>query len=268
MARSRSSNDREINPIFILFVFLIVGLFIIDQWIRANWNTIILIFQIISAIIIIGILLYIIYYFNKIKRERNEIERKKNATEREKIEDEIFQKEKKEREAQEREQFVQKQKGLGLVSYIDRHGKEFWVIPDEIEKIKQKDEDERVKESLLFKVTQEIEDFKPTREWKNENNYHIELLGWLRKAFPDIVEYEVQSGASRPDLVIKDIAIEIKGPTDSQALNTLPSKLIRYEPYYSNILIVLLECNFSEQHFEEIQRGIDNHFQNVKIIRK
>lgn len=106
------------------------------------------------------------------------------------------------------------------------------------------------------------------KQWGNENNYHIELLGWLKREFTDIVEYEVQSGASHPDLVIKDIAIEIKGPTDSQALNTIASKLLRYEQYYPIMIIVLFECNFSEQLFQEIQNGINKHFKNVTIIRK
>ncbi len=138
-----------------------------------------------------------------------------------------------------------------------------------INELKDKKEKEKQKYELLIShVIRSIEEFKPTKNWGNENNYHIELLGWLKREFPDIVEYEVQTGASRPDLVIKDIAIEIKGPTDSQAINTLPSKLIRYDQYYTNIIIVLFECNFSEQLFKEIQIGINRHFQNVTIIRK
>ena len=218
-------------------------------------------------------------------RERNEIERQNNATRKKKLEEEIIQKEKEaaarileeerfkqekeeeERSAQEREQFVQKQKALGLVSFTDRHGKEYWVIPEEIEKIKQKDEEERIKESLLFNVKQAIKEFKPSRQWGNENNYHIELLGHLKRDFPNI-RYEVQSGSSRPDLIIGNIAIEIKGPTDNQALNTLSTKILKYSHYYENIVIVLFECNFSERNFNEILSGINRNFPHVFVICK
>lgn len=210
----------------------------------------------------------------KIEFEKNEAIEREEEKKRLEDDEKRFEKEKqiakeeKKRKTLEREQFVQKQTAQGLVAFTDRNGEELWGTPEEIEKIKRIEEDERIKESLLFKVTNSIEEFEPTKDWGNENNYHIELLGWLKREFPDIVEYEVQSGASRPDLVIKEIAIEIKGPTDSQALNTLASKLLRYEQYYTNTIIVLFECNFSEQLFKEIQNGIDRHFQNVKIIRK
>jgi hypothetical protein len=197
----------------------------------------------------------------------------KDRKEHQRIEEEKKERERKNEEEAQRqrvlqEQFVQKQKALGLVSFTDRNGREYWEMPEEIEKIKQKDDEERIKESLLFKVIQAIEEFKPTKQWGNENNYHIELLGWLRRESPDIVGYEVQSGGSRPDLVIKNIAIEIKGPTDTQALNTLTTKILKYSLHYEHVIIVLFETNFSESNYQEIIEGFAKHFPHVKVIRK
>jgi hypothetical protein len=127
--------------------------------------------------------------------------------------------------------------------------------------------EEELKATLFYRVADVIEKFQPTKKWGNEDSYHKELQGFLRAHFPD-VKFEVQTGASRPDIVIENIAIEIKGPTDTQALTTLADKCLRYSGYYENMIIVLFEPQFSKERFKELQNGIAKFVPHVKIIQK
>jgi len=79
---------------------------------------------------------------------------------------------------------------------------------------------------------------------------------------------EIQTGASRPDIVIDEIAIEVKGPTDNQALNTLTTKCLKYSQYYKHLIIVLFEPQFSESNYWEIVNGIKTYSPHVEVIRK
>jgi len=78
----------------------------------------------------------------------------------------------------------------------------------------EREKEEKPKEKGLFnRVVKEIEKFTPAREkLGHEYNYQLNLHGWLKRKFPSAV-IERQKGASRPDIVIDDIAIETKGPT-------------------------------------------------------
>jgi hypothetical protein len=120
---------------------------------------------------------------------------------------------------------------------------------------------------LHVKVENSINSFKPSRKWEYERQYQDELYKWLKRDFPDTIEYEVTTGASRPDLVINDIAIEIKGPTGNAELNTLTTKFLKYSNHYPHFIIVLFDCSFSEGHFNEIYKGIKQVAPHVKIIR-
>jgi hypothetical protein len=130
-----------------------------------------------------------------------------------------------------------------------------------------KEKEIQLKQSLIFKVIESIENFKPAKKWHNEDSYHKELLGWLKQPFPEI-KYELQTGGSRPDLVIGKIAIEIKGPTDDNALNTLATKILKYSHYYEHVVFVLFEPSFSERNYKEITSGIKNTYLHVHVIRK
>jgi hypothetical protein len=121
---------------------------------------------------------------------------------------------------------------------------------------------------LQVNVENAIRNFKPGKRWQYERQYQDELYDWLKRDFPYIVEYEIQTGSSRPDLVIKDIAIEIKGPTGNRELDTLTTKFLKYSNYYPNFIIVLFDCNFTEGHYNDIYNGIRKHCPNVRIIRK
>lgn len=128
-------------------------------------------------------------------------------------------------------------------------------------------EEAKIKETLFYKVAESIKNFPPSRRYGNEFAYHTELQGWLKSQFRE-AKVEIQTGASRPDIVIADIAIEVKGPTDTQALNTLATKCLKYSQYYTHLIIVLFEPRFSESNYSEIVEGIKRYFPNVEVIRK
>jgi len=121
---------------------------------------------------------------------------------------------------------------------------------------------------LQVNVENAIRSFQPSKQCNKERDYHDELYNWLKRDFPYVVEYEVQTGSSRPDLVIKNIAIEIKGPTGKRELDTIATKLLKYSQYYPYFIVVLFDCNFSEGHYNEIYSAIRKNFPRVHIIRK
>ena len=252
MARRSRDND-EIDPLAVLLISIIGGLYLawtyiikpIIDWIIylgnqiINWvnqNTITIIIVILFAIILLAVWL----------RKR--------------------QHEKKQRDF-ERRKYVEEQTAKGLVKFSDRFGNEKWGLLEEIEEWKRRDEEEKMKESLLHRVSESIEKFEPSRRYGNEFGYHTELQGWLKAYFPN-AKVEIQTGASRPDIIIDHIAIEVKGPTNSQALNTLTTKCLKYSKYYTNIICVLFEPSFTDRNFQEIKEGIDRTFPNVSIIVK
>lgn len=252
MARKKKYEDK-IDPVAALVIIIIAGIYfawiniikptidliicLVNQVINwVNQNTGIIIIVILSAIILLAIWL----------RKRQLVEKQRDF---------------------ERRKYVEEQTAKGLVKFSDRFGKEKWGSLEEIEKWERRDEEEKMKESLLYKVFESIEDFKPSRRYKNEFGYHTELQGWLKAHFPS-AKVEIQTGASRPDIIIDDIAIEVKGPTDSQALNTLTTKCLKYSKYYTNIICVLFEPSFTDKNFQEIKEGINRTFPNVSIIVK
>jgi hypothetical protein len=112
-----------------------------------------------------------------------------------------------------------------------------------------------------------IEKFKPSKNWGSEEGYQGELQGFLKHEFPNS-KVEVQTGSSRPDIIIDKIAIEIKGPTDDNAINSLPAKCIKYSKHYDKLIIVLFRPNYSERNYKDIMEGIKNMFPDVHIIIK
>lgn len=120
---------------------------------------------------------------------------------------------------------------------------------------------------LLSQIIDKINTFTPSRKYKNEFGYHTELQGWLKSHFPNS-KVEFQTGSSRPDIIIDNVAIEVKGPTNNQALNTLTTKCLKYSNHYANIIIVLFEPSFSERNYHEILIGIKKSFPHVEVIRK
>ena len=246
MAKAKSQRDQDFDPIAILLAAIILACYFIYQWIQANWNTIILTFKIIVAIVVVCGILYGIYYLKKYKRTQKENEEARKKAE--------------EYEAEERKRIAENERL-------------FKIENEKAERERQIQREERLRKEAEFKATlfgqviDTSEKFHPTRPWGDEERYHIELQGFLRAFFPN-TKFEVQTGASRPDIVIENIAIEIKGPTDSTALVTLADKCMRYSYHYENMIIVLFEPNFSDGRFDEFNKGMARHFPHVKIIVK
>lgn len=252
MARRKKYED-EIDPIAGLIIIIILGIYFawiyiikpIINWIIYQINQFInLVNQNIGIIVIVILfaIILLVVWLRKRQHEEEQID---------------FEKRK----------YIEEQTAKGLFNFSDRFGKEKWGSLEEIEEWKRHDEEEKMKESLLYRVFESIEDFKPSRRYRNEFGYHTELQGWLKAHFPS-AKVEIQNGASRPDIIIDDIAIEVKGPTNSQALNTLTTKCLKYSNYYTNIICVLFEPSFTDKNFQEIQEGIDRTFPNVSIIVK
>ena len=112
-----------------------------------------------------------------------------------------------------------------------------------------------------------IEEFEPPRKYSREENYHHTLFTWLKARFPAAkIEHQVKS--SRPDIVIGDVAVEVKGPTGSRELQTLADKILRYCNSFKYIILVLFDVKVNPTRYSEWESGIKNNFSNVYIIRK
>jgi len=243
------------------FLFLVIAVTILLFGNAYHWfdGIIALFFQLIPLVVIIvviGAAIYLIYYL-------------KNYSKRRKDQEEIdILREK----GKERRKILENLRWWDFNDYIladillgQKTDDEFNSLITELNQ--KKELEEQYRQSLISRVMESIENFIPTKKWGNEDSYHKELLGWLKQPFPEI-QYELQTGGSRPDLVIGKIAIEIKGPTDDNALNTLATKILKYSHYYENVVIVLFEPSFSERNFKEITSGIEKTYSHVHVIRK
>jgi hypothetical protein len=63
--------------------------------------------------------------------------------------------------------------------------------------------------NFLLELENTIKTFKPMRQYKEEKLYQAELVGYLNHNYPGI-KIEETRDYSRPDIIIDDIAIEIK----------------------------------------------------------
>ena len=270
---SRKTDQEASFIVFLLLVIVVIIFAVISllnyivnwtvNWIGQNW--IIAGLGIIAIGIIAGVLFLI-----KSQVEKRKIEEKNRlAEERERVlkEKEKLEEEEKNRLAEEREKFESEQKEKGLIKFLDADNNEKWGTSEEIEKWIKDDEEAKIKNLLINRIVQSIKNFQPTRKWPDEDSYHKELLGYLKVEYPDI-KYEFQTGSSRPDLVIRNVAIEIKGPTDNNALDTLTTKCLKYSHYFDHLIMVLFDPQFSERHFKEVESGIHQYFPHVVIIRK
>jgi len=101
---------------------------------------------------------------------------------------------------------------------------------------------------------------------KNEKHFHTQLTQWLRYPFGNNVKYEWQIESSRPDIVIGNTAIEIKGPTKIKDMRSLFDKIIRYQEYWENIIVVLFEVEMSDKRFDDYKGAIER--EGAIVIRK
>lgn len=113
-----------------------------------------------------------------------------------------------------------------------------------------------------------IEQFLPSRHYHDEFGYHTELQGYLKAHYPQS-RIEVQTGSSRPDIIIDSVAIEVKGPTNSRDLSTIADKMLRYPQYYDHVIVVLFDVQTKDRRYNEWYDGITEHYRGkITVIRK
>ena len=120
----------------------------------------------------------------------------------------------------------------------------------------------------LLNLVKAIEEFPPVKHFDREELYHTNLYSYLcGRNFEDI-KYEIQRGRSRPDMELGDIAIEVKGPTNNRALDTIANKMLRYLQHYNHIILVLFDVNVDSRMYKEWANGIIQQYgDKVTIIR-
>lgn len=118
-------------------------------------------------------------------------------------------------------------------------------------KNKRKKEQEKINNmpQLLLDLDRKIREFKPLRYYNEEKMYQVELAWFLKSNYPDL-DIEVAKDYSRPDIVLDNIAIEIKWPTNMQWLKSLPDKINSYIPKWDYLFIVLFNIKIVEDKIE------------------
>ena len=125
------------NTIIFVICSVLVWAFIIQpivEWIKQNTATILTVFSIVLALVIIGFVLYWKY------------EKKKEEDEQKKIR----------RQAEEKLVYEEEQITKGFVKFVDRFGDERWGMPSEVEKWRGEDEDAREEEKLFNHYSRKV----------------------------------------------------------------------------------------------------------------
>jgi len=173
------------------------------------------------------------------------------------------------REEEERKQrdreFADLQRQRGLELYRTTEGKAVWVPQEQLDEVARKDREEAEARKIVNRLTGHIKAFRPLRDYASEWDYHRELQIHIKAVFSD-ARIEVQTGSSRPDIVVQNVAIEVKGPTYSKDLQTIADKLMRYSQHYDTVIVVLFNVQVNERRYSEWERGIRNTFGDVRII--
>ena len=119
-----------------------------------------------------------------------------------------------------------------------------------------------------YQVRSAVEDFEPSQRWKTEEGYHGELQGWLKTRFPTS-RVETRRGSSRPDISINDIAIEVKGPTTHNDLDSIANKCMKYKHHFKEgFIVILFNVLVSDRTYDEWKSILNNTFPEVIVIRK
>jgi len=114
-----------------------------------------------------------------------------------------------------------------------------------------------------------ISNFSPIGvNYPNELPYQIDLARYLKQYFPN-TKVELQKGSARPDIIIDNIAIEIKGPTWENGLQTIADKCLRYPQYFEGgFVIVLFDVKVTNRYLNDWSNGIKQKFPEVTILKK
>lgn len=137
--------------------------------------------------------------------------------------------------------------GLGKIGSIVRRRAADRHLPEDLQRLKAT-----------------IQGFRPAKAFDREIRYQDELYGYLLGKLGQGVTIEKQRGRSRPDIVVGEIAIEIKGPTTNQGLQTIADKIARYRLHFAGIVCVLFDVQ-DEVRYQEWLHGIQDP--GVVVIR-
>lgn len=158
-----------------------------------------------------------------------------------------------------------------IISFAKRNNVDINDIEKRIREKRREWEKRKREESekeFIHELEEAIIEFDPPKKYDYEDRYRDTLKSWLESRFPN-TDMEVQRGSSRPDIVVKDIAIEIKGPTKSKDLRTLSDKCMRYPQHFSDkIIAVLFDIRANERRYKETKEGFNNKFSEAIMIRK
>jgi hypothetical protein len=132
------------------------------------------------------------------------------------------------------------------------------------------EQDEGIAQSLLTEIQKSILEFIPLRKYFEEMYYQDTLATHLKtKLSGREVVIERQKGSSRPDIVVDNIAIEIKGPTNQQALDSVPSKCMRYRNHFpGGLIVVLFDVHVTDYYYNEWEASLKRTYPDVIVIRK
>jgi len=110
---------------------------------------------------------------------------------------------------------------------------------------------------LFWQLVDAIKKFRYYPMFGKEQPYHAMLYGYLVGLGFRNIKYELSTGWARPDISIKDVAIEVKGPVQANSLQTLADKAIRYSGHYNYWIVVLFEPQYGDVTLDRTINGLN-----------
>ncbi len=164
-----------------------------------------------------------------------------------------------------------------IISFAKRNGVNIRDIIQDIDTKKSEwqlkeftEDDENQAQTLINDILKAIHEYKPQRKYYQEILYQDTLATHLSSKLPGRdVRIEKQRGSSRPDIIVDNVAIEIKGPTNQQGLDSVPSKCMRYKMHFpGGLIVVLFDVQVNDYYYNEWEKGLKRTHSDVIIIRK
>lgn len=129
-------------------------------------------------------------------------------------------------------------------------------------------EQERIEQipEFIKELDERVWNFVPLRRHSKEEPYQMELAWFLKNHYPSL-DIEVSKKFARPDIVVDDVAIEVKWPTHMKDLKTIPDKIMRYLESWDYIFIVLFHVELHQdpeknaEIYKEWKDRIYKHFE-------
>ena len=118
--------------------------------------------------------------------------------------------------------------------------------------------------NLFEQVCKAIEKYKLPIHTSNERAIQLALYEYLIKVFPSIKMEQQTPDGDRLDLVIKNIAIEIKAPTINKSLEDLLPKCMKYGKFYNNIIFVLFAREYNESKLDQVKEEIRKKYPEIR----